>query len=58
MQGKTGLNLAEGQGLSDQRPFISEDALESTIFTIDRDAKEEAGRKHYRSYDELEQDFG
>jgi len=56
LQGKTGVNLAEGQGvMSDQRPFISDNAPEGTVFTIG--AKDTSVGQHYSSYDEIEQDF-
>ena len=43
-------------GLGDQRPFISEDAPEGTVFTISRPEKY-GGSSHYRTYEEMEKDF-
>ena len=56
LQGKISVNLAEGQGImSDQRPFISDNAPDGTVFTIE--AKDTSVGQHYSSYDEIEQDF-
>jgi len=56
LQGRTGMSLAEGQGIiSDQQPFISDNAPEGTVFTIK--ANDRSVGKHYSSYDEIEQDF-
>lgn len=54
MQGK-----GEGEVIADRRPFSSEDAPEGTLFTVDirDDAKDGVVHKHYRSYEELEQDY-
>lgn len=43
-------------GLGDQRPFISDDAPEGTVFTVERDAKF-GGNTHYASFKEMEDDF-
>ncbi|EKM77195.1 hypothetical protein AGABI1DRAFT_115381 [Agaricus bisporus var. burnettii JB137-S8] len=43
-------------GLGDQRPFISDDAPEGTIFTVERDAKF-GGNTHYASFKEMQDDF-
>ncbi|KXN83767.1 Tyrosine--tRNA ligase, cytoplasmic [Leucoagaricus sp. SymC.cos] len=43
-------------GLGDQRPFISDDAPDGTVFTMERDEKH-GGNLHYASFDELEVDF-
>lgn len=43
-------------GLGDQRPFISDDALEGTVFTVERDAKF-GGNSHYKSFEEMKGEF-
>ena len=43
-------------GLGNQRPFISENAPEGTIFSVERDEKF-GGSTHYSSYDEIKADF-
>ncbi|KAF9447076.1 tyrosine tRNA ligase [Macrolepiota fuliginosa MF-IS2] len=43
-------------GTGDQRPFISDDAPEGTVFTVERDAKF-GGNSHYSSFDEMEAEF-
>jgi tyrosyl-tRNA synthetase len=53
------LRLSRGElepGLSDQRPFISDDAPPGTVFTIERDAKF-GGPSHYSSFEELREEF-
>lgn len=58
LQGKSGEGEAEGQGAAgDQKPFITEDAPEGTVFTVELDAKDGGGYKHYKSYEEIERDF-
>lgn len=43
-------------GLGDQRPFITDDAPEGTVFTVERDEKF-GGSTHYKSFDDIEEDF-
>jgi tyrosyl-tRNA synthetase len=43
-------------GLGDQRPFVSDDAPEGTVFTVVRPEKY-GGSLHYKSFEELEKDF-
>lgn len=43
-------------GIGDQRPFISDDAPEGTIFTVERDEKF-GGNTHYKSFEEMKEDF-
>ncbi len=43
-------------GTGDQRPFISDDAPEGTVFTIERDAKF-GGNTHYGSFKDIENYF-
>lgn len=43
-------------GLGDQRPFISADAPEGTVFTVERDAKF-GGNSHYKSFEEMKVEF-
>ena len=43
--------------LGDQRPFISDDAPEGAVFTIEKGAKSGGGFSHYRSFEELQGDF-
>ncbi|PFH46031.1 hypothetical protein AMATHDRAFT_70747 [Amanita thiersii Skay4041] len=43
-------------GLGDQRPFITDNAPEGTIFSIERDEKF-GGPTHYASYEEIRKDF-
>ncbi|KAF5350027.1 hypothetical protein D9756_009154 [Leucocoprinus leucothites] len=43
-------------GLGDQRPFISDDAPEGTVFTVERDVKF-GGNSHYKSFDEMKAEF-
>ncbi|KAJ3562918.1 hypothetical protein NP233_g9277 [Leucocoprinus birnbaumii] len=43
-------------GLGDQRPFISDDAPEGTVFTVERDEKF-GGNSHYSSYAEIRAEF-
>ena len=43
-------------GLGDQRPFISDDAPEGTIFSVERDEKF-GGSTHYKTFDEIKVDF-
>lgn len=57
MQGKTSIADSKGTTITgDRRPFISLDAPEGTVFTVEVDAKERVF-KHYKSYDEIERDF-
>jgi len=58
LQEKTGEEVTEGQGTGrDQQPFITSDAPEGTVFSIQLDAKDGGGYKHYKSYEEIEKDF-
>jgi tyrosyl-tRNA synthetase len=58
LQGKTGGDEDEGQGAKgEQKPFTSDDAPEGTVFTVELDAKDGGGYRHYKSYEELEKDF-
>ncbi|KXN83766.1 Interferon-induced GTP-binding protein Mx2 [Leucoagaricus sp. SymC.cos] len=41
---------------AEQKPFISDDAPDGTVFTMERDEKH-GGNLHYASFDELEVDF-
>ncbi|KDR65745.1 hypothetical protein GALMADRAFT_232907 [Galerina marginata CBS 339.88] len=43
-------------GLGDQRPFISDDAPEATVFSVERDAKF-GGSTHYKTFEEVKVDF-
>jgi len=43
-------------GLGDQRPFISDDAPEGTVFSVERDAKF-GGSTHYKTFAEIQEDF-
>ncbi|KAJ3565201.1 hypothetical protein NP233_g7789 [Leucocoprinus birnbaumii] len=43
-------------GLGDQRPFISDDAPEGTVFTVERDERF-GGNSHYSSYAEIRAEF-
>lgn len=43
-------------GLGDQRPFISDDAPDGTVFTVERDEKH-GGNLHYSSFEELRTGF-
>lgn len=45
-----------GEGLGDQRPFISDDAPPGTVFSVERDEKF-GGPMHYRNFAEVQQDF-
>lgn len=57
MQGKTGAD-AEGQdAIGDHRPFSSADAPEGTVFSVELEARDGGGFKHYKSYDEVEKDY-
>jgi tyrosyl-tRNA synthetase len=49
----------EEEASGDQRPFSSEYAPEGTLFTIDirADTKDGVVHRHYRSYEEVEQDY-
>jgi tyrosyl-tRNA synthetase len=40
----------------DQSPFVTEDAPDGTVFTIERDAKF-GGPTHYRSFEDMQRDF-
>lgn len=55
LERKAGNTLLE-EGLGDQRPFISDDAPEGTIFSIEREAKH-GGSTHYASFEALKADF-
>lgn len=58
LQGKTGKDTEEGHGaVGDQRPFITEDAPEGTVFTVGLDVKDGGGYRHYKSYEDIEKDF-
>jgi len=58
LQGKTAADEEEGQGaVGDQKPFISDDAPEGTVFTIELDAKDGGGFRHYATFEEVEKDF-
>lgn len=58
LRGKTAADEAEGEGtLGDQKPFVSEDAPEGTVFTIELDAKDGGGFRHYETFEEIEKDF-
>jgi tyrosyl-tRNA synthetase len=46
--------LVSGSG--DHKPFITDDAPEGTIFTIERDAKF-GGSTHYSSFEDMQKDF-
>lgn len=43
--------------IGDQKPFVTDDAPEGTVFTVELDAKFGGGSKHYKSFDDLEKDF-
>lgn len=43
-------------GLGDQRPFISDDAPQGTVFSVERDEKF-GGSTHYKTFDEIKEDF-
>jgi len=43
-------------GLGDQRPFISDNAPEGTVFSVERDAKF-GGSTHYKTFAEIQEDF-
>ncbi|KAI0072627.1 tyrosine tRNA ligase [Panus rudis PR-1116 ss-1] len=56
-QGQTGADSEEGQNATgDQTPFSLEGAPEGTVFSIFR-KEEYGGSLHYKTYEELEQDF-
>lgn len=46
--------LEEGSG--DQRPFISDDAPEGTVFSVERDEKF-GGSTHYKDFADIKEDF-
>lgn len=52
MKGDTTLEA----GLGDQRPFITDDAPDGTVFTVERDPKF-GGNTHYASFKEMQDDF-
>ena len=57
-QGRTGADADEGvSALWDQTPFVVEGAPEGTVFSIQR-KEEHGGSLHYKSFEELEADFG
>jgi tyrosyl-tRNA synthetase len=57
-KGHTGLSSTEGTGvLRGQRPFCSEDAPPGTVFTIDAIDGEKTRPKHYKTYQEVQQDY-
>lgn len=56
MQGKA--NVEEGQdAMGDQRPFAGAGAPEGTVFSVEMEARDGGGFKHYKSYDEVEKDY-
>ena len=44
------------EGLGDHRPFISDDAPNGTVFSIERDEKF-GGSTHYKSFADIKEDF-
>jgi tyrosyl-tRNA synthetase len=60
-RGETGASADEGKGQDaegiDQEPFISKDAPEGTVFSIELNPKFGGGAKHYKDYQELKHDF-
>lgn len=54
--GKKAGDEPEG-AVGDQKPFASEDAPEGTVFTIELDAKDGGGFRHYATFEEIEKDF-
>lgn len=44
------------EGLGDQRPFISDDAPEGTVFSVERDEKF-GGSTHYKDFADIKEDF-
>jgi tyrosyl-tRNA synthetase len=47
----------EGEATAgDQRPFVTDDAPDGMVFTIERDAKF-GGSTHYRSFEDMQKDF-
>lgn len=48
---------ATGEEISKLQPFTAADAPAGTVFTIELDAKDGGGYKHYASYEEIESDF-
>lgn len=46
------------QGQSDQKPFCSTDAPTDTVFSVEPNSNDGGGSRHYKSYDEIEQEFG
>jgi len=42
--------------IGDQKPFVTDDAPEGTVFTVERDAKF-GGSTHYKSFEDMERDF-
>ena len=40
--------------IGDQRPFASADAPEGTVFSVELEARDGGGFKHYKSYDEVD----
>lgn len=58
LKGETGADQKEGEdAIGEQKPFTSADAPEGTVFTIELDAKDGGGFRHYASYAEIKQDF-
>ncbi|KZT20706.1 tyrosine tRNA ligase [Neolentinus lepideus HHB14362 ss-1] len=57
LKSKTVADPEEGSvSLGEPKPFITDDAPEGAVFTIQRDTKF-GGPSHYKSYDEMEKDF-
>lgn len=55
-RGDTGEDEDEGKGSTgSQKPFVTDDAPEGTVFTITREKG--GGPSHYKTYQELEDDF-
>ena len=44
------------EGLGDHRPFVSDDAPDGTVFSIERDEKF-GGSTHYKSFADIKEDF-
>lgn len=58
LHGRTGVDKEEGQdAIGKQEPFVSADAPEGTVFTVELDAKDGGGFRHYKSFEEVEKDF-
>lgn len=49
----------QGHSLSsDQKPFCSTNAPKGAVFSVELNTKDGGGCRHYKSYDEIEQEFG